>query len=184
MNKSIGISSALLVATLTAPAGAVELQGALGVNAYGSTWSGDFGGGTLLQLGVRFANVVALDFQGSESLARVDTRVNTGVTFGVAGYLPRAGVRPYARVFGIHQHEEGLVSVEASPWTTALGIGAGIRHRVGAGLALGAAIPVARKDDKFTWVLTPRLTATWLPDPLGPRWYFGAEAAFGFDMVL
>lgn len=184
MKKTFGILPLLLATTLTASAGAVELQGALGVNAYGSTWSGDFGGGTLLHLGVRFANVVALDFQGSESLARVDKRVNTGITFGVAGYLPRAGVRPYARVFAIHQHEEGLVSVEASPWTTALGIGAGIRHRVGAGLALGAAIPVGKNDDKLSWVFTPRLTTTWLPDPLGPKWYFGAEAAFGFDRVL
>lgn len=183
MEKTFGIVSALLVTTLSASGSAAELQGALGVNAYGSTWRGDFGGGTLLHLGVRFAQVVALDFQGAESLARVDKRVNTGVTFGVAGYLPRPGTRPYARLFAIHQHEEGLVSVEASPWTTALGIGAGIRHRVGAGLALGAAIPVA-KDDKLTWVFAPRVTATWLPDPLGPKWYFGAEAAFGFDRVL
>lgn len=184
MNKALPILVATLLPMLSAGAArAVELQGGLGLTAYGSSWRGDVGGGGMLHLGVRFSRVIALDFLGWESLARVDRRVNTGLTFGVVGYLPREGTRPFARLFAIHQHEEGLVSVEASPATVALGIGAGIRHRVGVGLSLGAAVPVTN-GERSVWSVTPRATAIFLPDPLGPKLYFGVESTFGFDMVL
>ncbi len=178
------LRASLLAIVLAAPsAHALELQGGLGATAYGSSWRGDFGGGGLMTLGVRFARVVALDFVGWESYATVDKRINTGITFGVTGYLPLAKANPLARLFVIHQHEEALVSVEKSPLGVALGIGAGIRHRVGAGLSLGAQIPIATKD-KVVWSITPRATAIYLPDVLGPKAYIGVDANFAFDLTL
>ena len=179
-----GVRALILAVLLAAPsAHAIELTGGLGATAYGSSWRSDFGGGGLMTLGVRFARVVSLDFVGWESLATVDKRVNTGLTFGVTGYLPLSKASPLARLFVIHQHEEGMVSVENSPLGVALGIGAGIRHRVGAGLSLGAEIPVATKD-KLVWSVTPRATAIYLPDVLGPKAYIGLDANFSFDLTL
>ena len=78
--------------------------------------------------------------------ATVDERLNTGLTLGVAGFIPWQRVRPFLRAFFIHQHEEGLVAVEEEPLGVLVGIGAGIRHRAGLGGTLGLEIPFKKSD--------------------------------------
>jgi hypothetical protein len=173
--------SALLVAALSPPAEAGEAQLEVGLAAAGSTWRGDAGGGPTLRLGYRFARVVAVDFMGWEHYASVNRRLNTGLTLGVTGFLPLAAFRPLLRLYAIHQHEEALVSIEDHPFGTVAGIGGGIRHRAGAGAALGAEVPLGRTAwGDFHAVFAA--SATWFPDAtLGPAVYLAAGAALGLS---
>lgn len=172
---------ALLVVLLPASAGAGELQADLGFAGRGSTWRGDGGGGPHLGAGYRFAQVFAIDLQIWEELFAVDKRVNTGITFGLTGTLPLPSVRPSLRVYGIHQHEEGLVSIEDHPFGTVFGIGTGIRHRAGGGVRLGLEIPFS-KGKSVEWVALAGLEGTWLvPKALGPAAYYGATAGIGIN---
>jgi hypothetical protein len=164
----------------------VEMGVAAGSAVYASSWRGDYGAGATLRAGVRFAHVFAVDFQAWESYATVNERLNTGLSLGVTGYLPLRLVHPYARLFAMHQHEEGLVSVENTPAGTLFGIGAGIRHRAAGGLSLGAEVPFATTNEKrMAWLFFADVTATYFPDDtLGPHTYVGLNLGFGLDYLL
>lgn len=173
---------ALVSAGRSAHAG--ELQADFGVAVRKSTWRGDWSGGTQLGAGFRIARIVAIDFATWEELASVDKRLNTGLTFGVTGALPLPGARPTLRLYFIHQHEEGLVSVADHPFGTVAGIGTGIRHRAGAGTRLGVEIPIAKRQ-RLEWIVTAGADATWFPDAaLGPSLYFGISATIGVNYSL
>src|SRR5262245_9157117 len=169
--RLLPVAAAVLVASMLladrkAQAGEAQLDGA--ATARASTWRGDFGGGGQLRLGYRFARVVAIDFVGWEEYASVDRRALTGLTAGVSGFIPLDKVRPSLRLYFIHQHEEGLVSVEETPGGTVLGIGPGIRHRAGGGVSAGVEVPFIRKKS-VEYLVVGGLSATWFPDDtLGP----------------
>lgn len=170
------------VAVTEARAG--ELQVDVGAAVRKSTWRGDWAGGGQVGGGYRFARVVALDFVVWEELATVDKRLNTGLTLGVTGTLPLPKLRPTLRVYFIHQHEEGLVSVYENPFGTVAGIGAGIRHRAGVGARLGLEIPFAKKKH-VEWIALTGLDATWFPDTsLGAALYVGAMGGIGLNYSL
>ena len=183
----LGLAAFCLASSIVREAAAVpvELELAAGATTFASTWRGDFGGGGTLRLGSSFAHVFAIDFQAWEQLASVDRRLDTGLSFGVTGYVPLRVVHPYARLFVLHQHEESLVSVENAPAGVVLGIGSGIRHRAGGGLSLGAEIPFRRDTSgKLTWVMLANATGTWFPDLLGPHLYVGVDVGVGLDFLL
>lgn len=166
------------------PATAGELQLDAALNVKGSTWRGDFGAGPQLRLGYRFAEVFAVDTVIWEELSSVDFRLNTGLTLGVTGFLKFQGVRTSLRAYFIHQHEEAMVSVASNPFGALFGIGAGIRHRAGAGGALGLEIPFQRDED-FEFVIVTNFNVTVFPEAvLGPRAYFGVAGGVGFNYAL
>jgi hypothetical protein len=175
---------------LPATAHGGEIQIDAGTALFASSWQGDFAAGGLLRLGYRFAHVVSIDIVGWEQMATVNDRVDTGLTFGVTGFIPLKRVRPSLRVFAIHQHEEGAVSVAQTPAGFVFGIGSGIRHRAGGGLTLGAEIPL-RRSRALEWVLIAELQGIWLPpgapagpSGLGPEFYWGGNLAIGFNYTL
>ncbi len=187
-NPLLGFAAALAVfSVLLSPAQAraesVAFALMAGPSAYATSWRGDFGGGGTLRAGARFARVVAVEFQGWESYATVDHRINTGLSLGVAGYVPLRSVRPYGRVFAIHQHEESLVSVEDAPGGVVLGVGAGIRHRAGGGLTLGVEVPQRLLGRRLEPALTVSANAKWFPDALGPRWVFGVDLGISLKFI-
>lgn len=188
MGARVACGVACAVACLAFPARAsaapAELQLGVGPSAWASTWRGDVGAGGTLRLGLRLAHVVAFDFQGWQSLGTVDTRIATGLSLGVRATLPLATVRPTARAFVIHQHEEGIVSAMAQPLGVVAGIGPGIRHRAGAGGALGVEIPVRRAGERSTITLFSQGVGTWLAGHLGPSLYVGLDLGVGLDFLL
>ena len=135
----------------------------------------------MVKLGSRIARVVSVDFQVWESMATINQRLDTGLSFGVTGFIPLRVVHPYARLFFIHQHEEGLVSVENAPAGV---VGSGIRHRAGGGLSLGLEIPFKRSGQRLTWIALADVTGTYFPDILGPTAYVGLNLGVGFDFRL
>jgi hypothetical protein len=173
--------AALLCAPATAHAGDIEVG--VGTTMLGSSWQGDFTGGGLVRLGYRFYRVVSFDTVIWEQLGNVDSRLLTGLTLGVTGYIPLKRVRPSLRIFAIHQHEEGLVSVAQTPAGVLFGIGSGIRHRGGGGVTLGAEIPFLKRHG-LEWVVTAELEGIWFPDPLGPTFYLGGIVGVGFNYAL
>ncbi len=175
-----------LVALCASPAGARagELQVAAGVAVRKPTWRGDVSGGGHLGFGYRFARVIAIDVLGWEELARVDTRLNTGLTIGVTGALPLPTLRPTLRAYFVHQHEEGWASVAENPLGVVAGIGAGIRHRAGFGARLGFEIPFEKRKH-VEWVALGGLEGTWFPDAsLGPGAYYGVTGGIGLNYTL
>lgn len=179
------VGLAVLVGVTTAArADALEAGADVAPAAGASTWRGDRVAGGQLRLALRFAQVVAVDFVGWEMLATVDDRANTGLTLGVTGFLPLARVRPFARVFALHQHEEGLVSVRHQPLGTVFGIGAGIRHRAGAGGTLGVEVPMGGARGR-SWHLLGGLTTLWFPDAaIGPSAYVFGFVGVGGNLEL
>ncbi len=185
MKRFVVFASALalfLSEERSAHAGEVQLD--LAARAIASSWRGDYGGGGQLRLGYRFAKVLAIDFVGWEEYASVDRRLDTGLTFGLSGFLPLGRVRPSLRLYFIHQHEEALVSVEDHAGGTLLGIGEGIRHRAGGGAVLGAEIALA-KTTSVEYLAVAGASLTWFPDTsLGPGAYFGFTAGLGLNYSL
>lgn len=179
--RFFALSATLVLAPTAARAG--EIQVGAGTTVLGSSWHGDVTGGGLLRLGYRFARVVSIDTVIWEQLGSVDSRFLTGLTVGVTGFIPLKHVRPSLRVFFIHQHEEGAVSVAQTPGGLLFGIGSGIRHRAGGGLTLGAEIPFAKRHG-LEWVVVADVEGMWFPDPLGPTFYLGGIVGVGFNYAL
>ena len=173
----------LLILSFAPSARAGEIQVDAGTAMLGSSWRGDFAAGGLVRLGYRFARFLSIDTVIWEQLATVDSRFDTGLTIGVTGFIPLKRVRPSLRIFAIHQHEEGAVSVAQTPAGLLFGVGSGIRHRAGGGLTLGVEIPF-HKSKALEWVVIPELEGIWFPDPLGPTFYFGGNVSIGFNYSL
>jgi hypothetical protein len=179
------MACAALFATNDARATDVQLVAAAGATTYASTWRGDFGVGSALRLGVRLGHVIQPDIQTGESYATVNRRINTALTLGVTGFLPIAPITPYGRLFVLHQHEEGLVSVENTPFGFVLGIGSGIRHRAGGGLTIGVDFPLKTLSKRANTTFFVEGTTTYFPDnTLGPSAYFGLSAGVSLDYLL
>ena len=169
---------------LARSADAGEAQFDLGSNLGKSTWNSDWMVGGQLRLGYRFAHILAVDAVVWEQYATVDERMNTGLTLGLAGFIPWQRVRPFARLFFIHQHEEGLVAVEEEPGGVLLGIGAGIRHRAGLGGTLGLEIPF-KKTQTVEYLAFAGGTVTGFPDAtLGPAVYVSIAGGLGLNYAI
>lgn len=175
---------AFVALTLCTSARAGELQVELGPVFKKSTWWGDAGGGAQLRIGYRFASFLALDVGVGEELYATDLRLVTALSVGLTGSFHVGGVRPLLRLYFVHQHEEGLVSVKRGPFTTVIGIGDGIRHRAGGGLDAGVEIPLLSRP-KWQLFIAPTLVTTFIPDTsLGPAAYVGARVGVGFNFPL
>jgi hypothetical protein len=182
-----GLALGLLgLVTSRSAAADVELVGVTGATAYRSTWRGDYGAGTTLRAGARFSHFIEGDFQIWESYATVNHRIDTGLSLGVTAFIPLEALHPYVRLFVMHQHEEGLVSVVNAPAGYLFGIGAGIRHRAGGGGELGVEVPIHRTDDnRLALVFFGEAAALYFPDAtLGPHAYFVLDAGLGVDFDL
>lgn len=160
------------------------LSVAIGARAELSSWRGDWGAGEALRLGLRFGPRWGADVQVAETYFAVDQRINSGLSLGAVAYWPATGFTPYARAFGIHQHEQPWVSVLQNPVGVVAGVGAGIRHRAGAGLSLGAEFPMQAAPGKPKPKCYAHATGTWLSNHLGPNVYVGLELGVGMDVGL
>lgn len=175
----------LLLLSQLAVAGDIALDGSFAVRR--STWRGDWLAGPRLAGGYRIDGVAGPDFGVWTEMGAVDTRLNTGISVGFnIALLPEKPRRPTARLYGVHQHEEGLVSVLEHPWTTTFGIGPGIRHRAGAGAKVGVELDLQEREGRRgRWVYVVDLDTTWFPETLlGPRWTVGLSAGFGRRITL
>ena len=160
-----------------------DFQLALGTDAAGSEWRGDFAAAGSLKLAFRFIDLIGPYVMGREGYALVDQRIITQLTLG-AQIWGRLGItRPYARLGFIHQHEESLAVAAEDPATVVLGIGDGIRHRTGGELGVGLDIPFWTRDS-LAFFAGIDAYAKLLPDDLGPLVQAGGGLNIGLNYVL
>lgn len=171
------------VAVAERTASASEVQVATGAVAQGSSWSGDASVGTSLKIGMRFADLVAIDALARLGYATVDTRMLTYLSLGSTIYGRLGRVRPYGRLSIVHQHEEPVSALRNDPFGAVFGVGDGIRHRGGFGSSLGVDVVVA-KGQSVKWLVGADLNGTWFPDPRGPSLYYGGGLWAGLDYAL
>ena len=178
---SLMIASQVAIAD-EAPTQAYLTAGLAGVR---TTWSGDYGGGTALQLGIRANDYVGFYFLPRLGYAAVDERMTTFVSAGIKVWPTGRSyaVEPYLRLAYAHQHEETMVIVRDDPISALFGIGDGIRHRGGLEGAIGAEFPLAAYE-RIGIFAALESTTTWYYDTRGPHWYFGATGALGLSYDL
>ncbi len=173
------VATLALAVTTSAEASATDFQLALGADAAGSEWRGDFAGSGSLKLGFRFIDLIGVHFLAREGYALVDQRVITQLTLGTQIWGRLGITRPYARLGVLHQHEESIAVVADDVGTMLLGIGDGIRHRFGGELGGGLDVPFwTRKDLSFFAGVD--VYAKLMPDDLGPL----VQAGGGFNLGL
>lgn len=148
-----------------------ELLVGIGVAGGSSGWSGDPVGYGDLKLGLRLFRVITPFVQGRLGYGRVDQRLLTFLSAGLEGgayiqdrYFPRGFVA------FVHQHEESMASVDEEPFGALLGVGPGIRHRVGVQLGLGFDFVVHRAA-RYDIKVGPEAMASYLTYSSGPNWY-------------
>jgi hypothetical protein len=149
-----------------------------------SSWRSDYCGGIHFRLEYRIAGILGLNAGLSEEVSHVDTRQLTGLSLGLGGTLPLPKVKPWVRAGVLHQHEQGWVSLARSPLTSVLGIGDGIRHRVGLFFAGGAEWPLSSlgRGELF---FAPGLNGAVFPDTeLGPGLYLGVTLGLGWKLSV
>lgn len=148
-----------------------ELLVGIGVAGGSSGWSGDPVGYGDLKLGLRLFRVITPFVQGRLGYGRVDQRLLTFLSAGLEGgayiqdrYFPRGFVA------FVHQHEESMASVDEEPFGALLGVGPGIRHRVGVQLGLGFDFVVHRAA-RYDIKVGPEAMAAYLTYSSGPSLY-------------
>ena len=165
-------------------ASAAEVQVASGPVANGSNWRTDGAFYQSLKLGLRFADLAAIDAVTRLGYATVDDRTLTYISLGSTLYGRIGGfARPYVRLALVHQHEEPVSAWRADAFGALFGVGDGIRHRGGFGSSLGCDF-VVHRGPRTEMVMGLDANGTWFPDPRGPTLYYGGGLWAGLNYSL
>lgn len=166
------------------PAHAAEVQLATGPSASASTWRGDGALSGALKIGMRYADVIAIDTLSRLGYANVDQRMLTYLSLGLSVYGRVAkDFRPFGRLALVHQHEEPVSNVRHDAFGALMGVGDGIRHRAGPSASIGVDWTV-RREGNTEVVLGVDANTTWFPDPRGPELYVGGGLWLGVNHAL
>jgi hypothetical protein len=165
------------------PAHATEFQLKAGMLGETSTWRGDPAGQGALSLGLRFADLVSVYFQGRLGYGAVDQRVLTMVQIGGQIYGRLGKARPFFRFGLCHQHEESWAAVNGDLFGAVFGVGDGIRHRGGFEWAGGVEVPFA-KVKRTQFFASGEGLVTYFPDPRGPAAYGGLLLNLGLNYSI
>lgn len=163
----------------------VEIELGLVFAGGGSSWTGDGIGYGGINIGVRILGLFTPYFGGALGYGRVDQRLLTRLTIGIAfGVTLADRFRPYVFAAGVHQHEESLAVVSDQPFGAVFGIGTGIRHRAGGDFGIGIEITAVRRAG---WDLTvaPEASVMSLSYSSGPDYsYLGGITVRGHFRIL
>lgn len=165
----------------TARAGEIQLSAFAGGE--GSSWRGDGAGFVGLRLGFRFVDLVGPYVMFRAGYANVDERILELVQIGGQIWARIGITRPYLRFGLVHQHEEPWASVKSDVLGGLIGVGDGIRHRMGFDGALGVDLPF-KQYKHFQFHATLEAVVSGFPDAKGPRFYGGAISGIGFNYSL
>ncbi len=148
-----------------------ELFVGLGASAGRSNWTGDPVGYGALGLGLRLYGIITPFAEVRVGAGRVDQRMLTFLSLGVAGTFPiTETIAPRVLIGAVHQHEESLAAAAEEPAGVLLGIGGGIRHRAGVQFGVGCDFRVYKKST-FALTVGPELRGAYLTYSSGPSWY-------------
>jgi hypothetical protein len=169
----------LIVGAITwgGPAFAGELHLTAGLDVQDTSWQDDTSGSGALKVGYRWGHWSGF-FMTKSGYAEVDERFLQQLAAGGEYWGQWKTARPYLRLGVTHQHESPRAAVE-NDIGALLGYGSGIRHRGGAGGAVGVQYPV-RRHRAGDFFVAAEANADWMTGAAGPTWYWGAGASIGF----
>ncbi len=171
-------AGASLLPVAVAHAGELDLN--VGLQATTTEWPEDHGGGASLDLGYWFTEHFGVKFIGKEHYAVVDDRLMTYLSLNAAAHHELGRVKVTGAAGVVHQHEETRETLMEAPFSAALGIGDGIRHRAGgrAGVSLG--VPVFAYSRGEGYLAFDLDVTMFTEDTRGPRWMSSGGVSFGF----
>jgi hypothetical protein len=185
--RSLGGLVALCLLAPTAAEAAdlpTRLVVASGVNLSKTTWRGDAGAQSSLELALMPSTWIGFYFLGRLGAGIIDERLLTYVSAGARfSFTIVPNVDVVARIAISHQHEETLHVVAEDPAGAIFGIGDGIRHRGGGEAAAGMLFTLAEADDLQVFVSFEG-SAVLFPDDRGPVFYGGIASALGLSYAL
>jgi hypothetical protein len=176
------LAAALLCLVPSSPAGAGGLGISAGLEAQGTSWAGDAAGHASLRADYRWARF-GLYVLGKTGYGEVDERTLQHFGAGATVWGQWRSTRPYLRAGLVHQHEIPGDAVEHDPIGSLTGFGSGIRHRGGAGGAIGLQLPL-RDRARGDFFIAVEINADYLIGAPGPGGYWGGGAAVGFSHDL
>ncbi len=168
----------LLPLSVASRADAGELHVATGPSAGLTSWRTDAFVAQGFQAGYRPIERLSLDVSGRAGYGTVDQRMMAGIGLGLTGYLLTGGVRPYARLGLLHQHEESASNVWEKPLETLSAVGPDVRHRSAAQTSIGLEIRALRVKKTEVFFAVDAL-ATFFADTRGPSVYGGGQLWLG-----
>ena len=168
----------LLPLLLTSRADAGELVVATGPSAGITTWRTDAFLTQGFQAGYKPIERLAFDVAGRAGYGTVDQRMMAGIGLGVTAYVLTGGLRPYARLGLLHQHEEPVSNVREKPLETLSAVGPDVRHRSAAQTSIGLEIRAVRVKKTEVFFAVDAL-ATFFADSRGPSVYGGGQLWLG-----
>jgi len=174
----LALTGASILSATAAHAGELDLN--VGLQATTTEWPEDHGGGASLDLGYWFTEHFGVKYIGKEHYAIVDDRFMTYLSLNAAAHHDFGKVTVTGTAGVVHQHEETRAALMEAPFSAALGIGDGIRHRAGGRAGVSLAVPVFshRRGEGY---LAFDLDATmFTEDTRGPRWMSSGGVSFGF----
>jgi len=170
----------VILALLSGPASAGELDMNLGLQATTTGWPDDNGGGFALDASWWFRPWLGASFIGKEQYASVDDRMLSYFSINAAARHDLGRLRLTGTLGLVHQHEESRAAIMQQPVQALFGVGDGIRHRAGsrAGFSLGLPFTTHGHGDYFVAL---DLDGTGFADSdRGPRWMASAGLSIGF----
>jgi hypothetical protein len=182
MRAPVVLAAALAaaVAAVAVPARAGELDLNLGLQATATGWPDDAGGGPTLGASWWFRPWIGATFIGKEHFAQVDDRFLSYFSVNAALRQPLGRVRLGGTLGLVHQHETPRAALEAMPFSAALGVADGIRHRAGARAGLQLALPFHARARGDVYVALELDGTLFTEEGRGPRWMSSAGVAVGF----
>lgn len=183
MQTALVLAIATGAALLPSSASAGEADLNLGLQATTTDWPADHGGGGHLDLGYWFASVgdthFGAKYVGKEHYATVDERLMTYLSINAAVRQDFGDLRLVGTLGAVHQHEETREQLMEAPFSSALGIGDGIRHRAGARAGISVLMPVVKHRRGQFYIALDLDATAFSEDTRGPRWMSSGGLSFG-----
>ncbi len=169
---------------LPAAAHAGELDLNLGLQATTTEWPKDHGGGASLDLGYWITEHFGVKYIGKEHYAMVDDRLMSYLSLNAAAHHDFGRVTVTGTAGVVHQHEETRAALMDAPFSAALGIGDGIRHRAGGRAGISLAVPMFAYSRGDAYLAIDLDATLFSEDTRGPRWMSSGGVSFGFTFDL
>ncbi len=182
MQPVLVLALAAILPATAAHAGELDLN--VGLQATTTEWPEDHGGGASLDLGYWFTEHFGVKYIGKEHYAVVDDRFMTYLSINAAVHHDFGAVTVTGTAGAVHQHEETRAALMEAPFSAALGIGDGIRHRAGGRAGVSLAVPVFAYSRGEGYVAFDLDATMFTEDTRGPRWMSSGGVSFGFTFDL
>ena len=173
----------VVLCALGRPADAGDLVISGSLEGQDTAWDTDSAGYGKLMTDYRFG-FWSLSFVSKLGYGTVDERVLEYLDLGARFWRRLGRTSLYIRPGLVHQHEIPRESIEAGRFSTAIGVGDGIRHRAGVSAGGGVLVDLLPHKHGTFFAVAHVSTAYMFENEKGPSAYWGAGLGIGFTYEL